>query len=76
MRAYIETQGNDIWDALENGSFVSTSLVNGVGTSNIKSFRDEDDKKKDLYDKKEKNMLQPELGMDEVFRVSQCQTTK
>lgn len=35
-----------MWDAVENGLFIPTSVVNRVGTPKIKSTWDEDDKKK------------------------------
>lgn len=37
MQTYLEEQGNDIWDAVENGMYVPISVFNGVGTSKIKS---------------------------------------
>lgn len=43
MRAYLKAQGDDIWDVVENGLFIPTSVVNGVGTYKIKSVWDEDD---------------------------------
>ena len=76
MKAHLEAQGEEIWDAVQNGPFVPTSVVNGVGTSKPKGSWDEDDKKKVLYDKKAINLLQGALSMDEFFRVSQCTTAK
>lgn len=52
MKAHLEEQGEDIWDAVQNGMFVPTSIVDGVGITKIKSSWNEDDKKKVLYDKK------------------------
>src|SRR4051812_11567443 len=63
-------------DVVENGSFVPPSVVIGVGTSKIKSSWNDDDKKKVIYDKKAKNLLQEALSMDEFFRVSLCKTMK
>lgn len=64
MRAYLETQGDGIWDVVENDMFIPTCFVNGVDTSKIKSVWNEDDKKRVIYAKKAKNMLQSTLGMD------------
>ncbi|CAL5197279.1 unnamed protein product [Lathyrus oleraceus] len=49
MKAHLEAQGEEIWDAVENSQFVATSVVNGVGTTKIKISWNEDDKKKVLY---------------------------
>ena len=76
MKAHLEAQGEEIWDAVQNGPFVPTSVVNGVGTSKPKGSWDEDDKKKVLYDKKAINLLQGALSMDEFFRISACTTAK
>lgn len=76
MKAHLETQGVEVWDAVENGLFVPTSVVNGVGTTNIKSSWTDDDKKKVLYDKKAKNLIQAPIRMNELFCVSQCTMTK
>lgn len=51
-KAHLEAKGEEVWDAVENGLFVPTSVVNGVGTTKIKSPWDEDDKKKVIYNKK------------------------
>lgn len=72
MKAHFEAQGEEIWDNVQNGVFVSTSVVNVVGTTKIKSSWDEDDKKMVLYDKKAINLLQSALRMNKFFRVSQC----
>lgn len=76
MQAYLEAQGGDIWDDIENNQFVPKSVVNGVGTTKIKSSWDEDDKKKVFYDNKAKNMFYSALGMDEFFHVSYYKTSK
>lgn len=49
MKAHLEAQGEVIWDVVENGLSVPTSVVNGVGTLKIKSSWDEDDEKKVIY---------------------------
>lgn len=52
------------------------SVINGVGTSKIKSSWNDDDKNKVLFDKKAKSMLQSAIGMNEFFHISHCKTTK
>ena len=76
MKAHLEAQGEEIWDAVQNGPFVPVTVVNGVGSSKPKTTWDDDDKKKVLYDKKAINLLQSALSMDEFFRVSACTTAK
>lgn len=76
MKAHLEARGEEIWNAVDNGLFVPISVVNGVGTPNIKSSWDEDDKKKVLYNKKAINILQSSLSINEFFRVSQCTRSK
>ena len=45
MKAHLEVQGEEIWDAVENGPFVPISVINDVGTIKIKIAWDDDDKK-------------------------------
>lgn len=51
MKAHLEAQGEEIQNAVENDSFIPTSVINGVGTPK-KNPWDEDDKKNVLYRKK------------------------
>ncbi|XP_050914784.1 uncharacterized protein LOC127129688 [Lathyrus oleraceus] len=76
MKAHLEAQGSDIWEAVQNGPFIPTTVVNGASSTKPQGSWDDDDKKRVLYDKKAINILQSALGMDEFFRVSTCTTTK
>ncbi|XP_045798087.1 uncharacterized protein LOC123892341 [Trifolium pratense] len=76
MQAFLEAQGEEIWDAVENGPFIPTTVVNNVVETKVKASWTDDDKRKVLFDKKAKNLLQSALGMDEFFRISQCKTAK
>src|SRR4030066_1253041 len=76
MRAYLEAQGEEIWNVVENGPFIPTTVVNDVVQVKVKTSWTDDDKKKLLFDKKAINMLHSALGMDEFFRVFQCKTEK
>lgn len=76
MKEHLEPQGREIFKAFENGRFIPTSVVNGIGTHKLESSWDEDDEIKVLYDKKAINILQGSLSMDEIFCISTCTTTK
>jgi hypothetical protein len=76
MKAYLEAQGEEIWDAVENGPFIPTTVTNNVEEIKVKGSWTDDDKKKVLFDKKAINILQSALGMDEFFRISHCKTAK
>jgi CO dehydrogenase/acetyl-CoA synthase alpha subunit len=67
MQAFLETQREEIWDAVENGSFIPTTITNNVVEIKEKASWTDDDKKKVLFDKKAKNLLQSTLGMDEFL---------
>lgn len=53
MQAHLEAQGKEVWGGIENGSFVPTSVANGMGTTNIKSLWINDDKKISLLQESE-----------------------
>jgi oligoribonuclease (3'-5' exoribonuclease) len=76
MTTYLEAQGEEIWGAVQNGPYVPTTTVNGVTGIKPQTSWDDDDRKKVLFDKKAKNILQSSLGMDEFFRISNCKTAK
>ncbi|KAK2353731.1 gag-protease polyprotein [Trifolium repens] len=76
MKAYLEAQGEEIWNAVENGPFIPTTVTNNVEEIKVKGSWTDDDKKKVLFDKKAINILQSALGMDEFFRISHCKTAK
>ncbi|XP_073224826.1 uncharacterized protein [Cicer arietinum] len=76
MQPYLEPQGDDIWDAVKNGPYVPKMVIDNKEEKKIKVSWTNDDKRKVLFDKKAKNMLQSALGMDEFFHVSHCKTAK
>ncbi|XP_050914601.1 uncharacterized protein LOC127129463 [Lathyrus oleraceus] len=41
MKAHLEAQGEEIWNVVQNGPFVPTTVVNGVGSSKPKTSWDE-----------------------------------
>ena len=76
MKAHLEAQGEEIWDALENVPFIPITMINSAGSSKPKTAWNEDDKKKVLYDKKAINLLQGSLSMDEFFSFLACKMVK
>src|SRR3954463_6367050 len=76
MKAHLEAQGEEVWEAVQNGPFVPTTVVDGVESTKLKVSWNDDDRKKVLADKKAVNLLQGALSMDEFFRVSACTTAK
>src|SRR3954466_8716895 len=76
MKAHLEAQGEEVWEAVQNGPFVPTTVVDGVESTKLKVSWNDDDRKKVLADKKAVNLLQDVLSMDEFFRVSACTTAK
>lgn len=69
MKIFIQSQDLDIWDAIENGPFIPSHLVNKVVTIKPRTAQDNEDKRKVQFDLKAKNILTSALGMDEFFRV-------
>src|SRR3954466_10302140 len=76
MKAHLEAQGIEIWEAVQNGPFVPTIVINGVESTKPKDSWNDDDKKKVIYDKKAINLLQSAFSMDDFFRISSCTTAK
>lgn len=54
---YLEAQGEEIWYAIENDPFIPIMLINNVEQANVKDSWNEDDKKKVLFDKKDRMFL-------------------
>ncbi|XP_073221498.1 uncharacterized protein [Cicer arietinum] len=76
MQANLEAQGDGIWDAVENGHHIPTTVINNKEEIKIKNSWTDEDKRKVLFDTKAKNMLQSALGMDELFCISYCKSAK
>ena len=56
MQSYLEAQGEEIWDVVENGPYVPTTVINNEVQDKVKTSWTDDDKKRVLYDKKAKNI--------------------
>ena len=76
MKIFIEGIDCDIWDAIENGPFIPTHLVNNVVGNKPRSLWTKDEKKKVQYNLKAKNIITASLSIDEFYRVSNCTTAK
>src|SRR3954471_14551680 len=76
MKAHLEAQGEEVWEAVQQGPHVPTTVVNGVGSEKPKASWDDNDRKRVLADKKAISLLHGALSMDEFFRVSTCTTSK
>lgn len=57
MQMYLESQGEEIWNVVENGQFILTIVINNVEQPKVKGSWNDDDKKKMMYDKKERTYL-------------------
>src|SRR3954463_16618433 len=76
MKAHLEAQGEEVWEAVQQGPHVPITVVNGVGSEKPKASWDDNDRKRVLADKKAISLLHGALSMDEFFRISTCTTAK
>lgn len=56
MQVHLEAQREEVWDVAENGLFISTSVVNGIGTPKIKNSWVENDNKKSCLRQESKKL--------------------
>src|SRR3954470_19336605 len=75
MKVHLEAQ-EEVWEAVQNGPFVPTTIVDGVESTKLKVSWNDDDRRKVLADKKAISLLHGALSMDEFFRISTCTTSK
>lgn len=76
MQMYLEAQGEEIWNDVQNGPYIPTIVINNEEQPKIKGSWNDNDKKKVLYDKKEKKILASTLGIDVFFWVSNWKIAK
>ena len=86
MQIFIEAIDLNIWEAIEIGPYIPTTVervsIDGSSSSEsitIKKPRDrwsEEDRRRVQYNLKAKNIITSALGMDEYFRVSNCKSAK
>nr|XP_012574012.1 uncharacterized protein LOC105852565 [Cicer arietinum] len=58
MQAYLDAQVDDIWDAVENGPYVPKTVIDNKKKTKTKASWTYDNKRKVMFDKKAKNILQ------------------
>ena len=76
MRIFIEGIDVDIWDAVENGPFVPTHIVNGALVVKERGEWTNNDKIKVQHNLRAKNIITSALSPDEFFRISNCKTAQ
>ena len=69
MRIFIEAVDLDVQDAVENGPFVLTHILDGRKIEKLRDEWTDEDKKKVQYSLRAKNIITSALGHDEFFRV-------
>src|SRR3954470_18609517 len=63
MKAHLEAQGEEVWEAVLQGPHVPTTVVNGIGSEKPKASWDDNDRKRVLADKKAISLLHGALSM-------------
>lgn len=77
MLIFLEANGLDVLDAVENGPYIPHNLsANGTKTNKPRVDWDDEDKKRVGYNAKAKNIIIAALSGDEFFRVSNCKIAK
>jgi len=76
MHIFIEAIDLNIWEAIEIGPYVPTMVVGNTTTEKPRENWSEEDRRREEYNLKAKNIITSALGMDEYFRVSNCKSVK
>ncbi|KAL2325000.1 hypothetical protein Fmac_024058 [Flemingia macrophylla] len=76
IRIFIEAIDLNIWDAVENGPFISSLQEGNIIKEIPRDQWSEDNRRKVQYNLKAKNIITSALGIDEYFRVSNCKSAK
>ncbi|KAK2451034.1 hypothetical protein QL285_010121 [Trifolium repens] len=77
MRIHINSFDGEVWNAIENGPFVTTNTdPNGILTNKPMAQWTDDDKKMVSYDAKAQNILISSLGIEQFYHVSHCSSAK
>ncbi|KAK2408205.1 gag-protease polyprotein [Trifolium repens] len=66
----------DVWEAIEEGPFVPTHIVDGVAKEKPKSQWTDDEKKKVRRDMKAKHFILSALSYEQFGRVSHCESAQ
>lgn len=64
---FLKARGDDVCNVVKNGIYIPTIVINNVEQPKAESSWNNDDKKKILFDKKEKNIFASALRMYDFF---------
>lgn len=64
---FLESQGDDVWNAVKDGPFIPTIFINGVSQQKVEGSWMDDDKNIVMYDKKAITIISSAFGMDKKF---------
>ncbi|XP_068497887.1 uncharacterized protein [Phaseolus vulgaris] len=76
MKIFMESIDMGIWDAVVSGPCIPIQVVKEETVKKPWSEWSETERKKAQYDSLAKNIITSALNMDELFRVSQCNSAK
>ena len=76
MKIFVESLDKGIWDAIENGPFISKFENDGSSIEKPWSHWADAENKKAKFDCIAKNIITSTLNSDEFFRISQCSSAK
>lgn len=76
MQMFLELYGAKVCKSINNGLYIPTLVINGVSSAKPKATWDDEENKNIIHDNKAKNILASSLGMDGLFKVSNCLTAK
>ncbi|XP_027927440.1 uncharacterized protein LOC114184329 [Vigna unguiculata] len=76
MKIFLESVDKDVWDAIVNGPFIPTKIVEGKTMAKDFLSWTLDENKRAHYDVRAKNIISYALTLDEFYRVSICQSAK
>jgi len=76
IKNFIDGVDCDIWDAIENGPFIPTHLVNNVVVNKPRSLWTKNEIVNVQYNLKAKNIITASLSIYEFYRVSNCTAAK
>jgi len=76
MKIFLESVDKGVWDAIVNGPFIPTKIVEGKTMPKDFLSWTLDENKRVHYDVRAKNIISSALTLDEFYRVSICQSAK
>jgi len=76
MKIFLESVDKVVWDAIVNGPFIPTKIVEGKTMPKDFLSWTLDENKRAHYDVRAKNIISYALTLDDFYRVSICQSAK